>query len=190
MTMLGSFAAETGAFLIYSSNACNFRISGRFAQHCWNYYPPFARISRSAENPREIASRSGRRIIFARIMPVTTVPTGCTRRTIQAKYTLTCRRSVRSVSMRALHTKRGMMSRNAQVPFHDLLPLDAAKYMQIVSDTRAEPGGCMHLSRTSFHHSVAGEGGSDTSALSPACAQMRLASLRVSRQGSISHATA
>ncbi len=74
MTMLGSFAAETGAFLIYSSNACNFRISGRFAQHCWNYYPPFARISRSAENPREIASRSGRRIIFARIMPVTTVP--------------------------------------------------------------------------------------------------------------------
>jgi len=28
---------------------------------------------RSAENPREIASRSGRRIIFARIMPVTTV---------------------------------------------------------------------------------------------------------------------
>ncbi len=37
------------------------------------YYPPFARISRSAENPREIASRSGRRINFARIMPVSTV---------------------------------------------------------------------------------------------------------------------
>jgi len=38
-------------FLIYSSNDCNFRISGRFAQHCWNYYPPFARISRFAQRP-------------------------------------------------------------------------------------------------------------------------------------------
>ncbi len=78
MTMLGSFAAETGAAINLQFKMTV--IFGRFAQRCWNYYPPFARSSRSAENPREMASRSGRRIIFARIMPVTTVSmerTGC-----------------------------------------------------------------------------------------------------------------
>ncbi len=74
MTMLGSFAAEMGRVSLFTVQSTVIFEYPAVSRSIAGIIIHLSRGFRgSAENPREFASRSGRRVFFARIMPVSTV---------------------------------------------------------------------------------------------------------------------